>query len=58
MSDFKEGMPITLSFKKDIRSDGSLTVVRIIQGTNEIQLTLMQAKVVVDQLRARIEEKR
>lgn len=56
MSTFKDAMPVTLSFRKNLRSDGELTVIRIIQNEQEIQLTLAQAQALVNNLRLRIEE--
>lgn len=42
MSKFKEAMPLTINWCKNLRSDGELTVMRITQGDQEIQLTLAQ----------------
>lgn len=42
MPKFHIGMPISISWRKNLRSDGELTVMRISQNEQEIQLTLAQ----------------
>lgn len=57
MSKFKEGMPITVNFNKSIRTDGNITIVRIVQGENEVQLTQEQIAPLVAKLKPYAEAK-
>lgn len=50
MSKGKVGMPITVTFRHAIRSDGEITRVKISQGEMEIQLTELQAKALISRL--------
>lgn len=54
MAKTKDAMPITVSFKRNLRSDGELIVVTLRQEGDSIHLTAAQVKALVIQLQTKI----
>lgn len=54
MSKFREAMPLNISWRKNLRSDGELTVMRIVQCEQEIQLTQPQMESLLSTLKQKL----